>query len=115
MTDDALQLLADNAEYATLLRSYERARTEIRPDGADGEEAGWTPRLAEVDGIDCARLAPMHGKLIAHGLLSFQLTGRTSGVVYRVSPDGRDALRRLSGAAPEPAADDDDFFADVAA
>jgi hypothetical protein len=123
MTDDVLQLLLEDAEYAALLRAYERARTETAPQAdADPETAGWTPRIAALPGVDDVLLAPMHGKLIAHGLLNFQLADRTGGVVYRVSPEGRDALRRLeavsSGEAVEEAdsiESDDEFPAEAAA
>lgn len=115
MTNDALQLLLENAEYAVLLEAYVRAQSEIRADDTDGETAGWVPRRTEVGGIDDARLAPMHGKLIAHGLLSFQLTGRTNGVVYRVSAEGREALRRFAAPDSDQAASDDELLTDAAA
>jgi hypothetical protein len=103
MTSDVLQLLTENAEYTALLQAYQRALSQmVRHD----PDAGWVPRLVNVPGIDDARLAPMHGKLIAHGLLSFQLTGRTSGVVYRVSADGREALQRLATPPSHQAGDD---------
>lgn len=124
MTDDALQLLTENSEYAILLRAYETARDcAPQPTDEELEGAGWVARLVEVPGIDGARLAPLHGKLIAHGLLHFQLTGRTSGVVYRVSPAGDAMLGKLeSGSIGEATADDgawgedgDEFLADAAA
>ena len=100
MTEDALQLLLENADYADLLHAYVRARTETAPDAdADAEGAGWASRRGEVPGIDDVCLAPMHGKLIAYGLLNFQLISRTAGVVYRVSSEGRDVLRRFEAAA----------------
>lgn len=113
MTSDALQILTEHAEYAALLQAYERAQADLTENDADDDGAGWVPRLVDVPGVDDARLAPMHGKLIAHGLLSFQLTGRTSGVVYRVSADGRDALRQLAARPAGPA--EDDALSDVAA
>ncbi len=58
---------------------------------------GWVPRLRNVAGIAEDRLGPLHGKLIALGLLKFQLTGRTSGILYRVSPDGRADLQKSAG------------------
>lgn len=115
MTDDALQLLLEECDYATLLEAYERAEPPSEPQTEDDLDAGWVSRLTQVAGIEDARLAPMHGKLIAHGLLSFQLTGRTSGVVYRVSADGRAALRRLADASPDRIAADDEIPADAAA
>ena len=98
MTHYLLQLLLENADYVALLQAYERARTEaasLAEADTDCEGGGWSSRVAELPGIDNACLAPLHGKLIANGLLNFELTSRTAGVVYRVSSDGRDALRRL--------------------
>ena len=123
MTEDALQLLLENADYADLLHAYARARTETAPDAdADAEGAGWASRRGEVPGIDDVCLAPMHGKLIAYGLLNFQLMSRTAGVVYRVSPEGRDVLRRFeasvaSAPAVEASTDlpEDEYPAEAAA
>ena len=99
MTTDELQLLLDNPHYAALLHAYESDRANSVPADdaeADVESSGWSPRIAEIPGIDQACLAPMHGKLIAHGLLNFELTGRSTGVVYRVSPEGRNLLKRAA-------------------
>jgi len=52
----------------------------------------WVSRLREVDGIPADRMAPIHGRLIAQGLLQFQLQGREDGVVYRVTSAGRQML-----------------------
>jgi len=52
----------------------------------------WIPRLRDVDEVPRDRLTPIHGRLIAHGLLQFQLQGREEGVVYRLTPAGRKAL-----------------------
>jgi hypothetical protein len=60
----------------------------------------WIARLRAVAGIADERLAPIHGRLIAHGLLQFQLQGREEGVVYRVTSAGR---QRLNPAAAEAA------------
>lgn len=52
----------------------------------------WISRLREVEGVLHDRLAPTHGRLIAHGLLQFQMQGREDGVVYRVTSAGRQIL-----------------------
>lgn len=66
------------------------------PDADD--DAGWIPRLRELPGIAAERLSPLHGQLIAHGLLRFNLLGRTAGVGYRLTPEGRDVLARVGHA-----------------
>jgi hypothetical protein len=58
----------------------------------DDPTAGWVPRFDEVAGVPDEHLAPLHGRLIAFGLLKFQLTSATTGVVYRVTPKGRTLL-----------------------
>lgn len=66
--------------------------------GSDAEDdAHWIPRLRELPGIAVERLSPLHGQLIAHGLLRFNLLGRAAGMGYRVTPEGRDVLARVSG------------------
>lgn len=52
----------------------------------------WIPRLRTVEGVAADRMAPTHGRLIAHGLLQFQLLSQTAGVVYRLTPAGRQVL-----------------------
>lgn len=65
------------------------------------DDDGWIPRLRELPGVAAERLSPLHGQLIAHGLLKFNLLGRTAGVGYRLTPEGRDVLARVrSGHAP---------------
>lgn len=70
---------------------------------ADGESAEtsapaerrtyvWIPRLRSVEGVPPDRMAPIHGRLIAHGLLQFQLQGREEGVLYRITSAGRQKL-----------------------
>lgn len=96
MTDDALQLLQDSPEAALLLAAYARSQSVMTQEpAAEDDAAGWSQRLSDVPGVDDAHLAPLHGKLIALGLLKFQLAGRVAGVVYRVSPAGEAALNQL--------------------
>jgi hypothetical protein len=81
--DEAAELdegLGEDGESTQELKSAPR-RTHI-----------WVQRLRVVDGILPDRMAPIHGRLIAHGLLQFQLQGRDEGVVYRVTSAGRQKL-----------------------
>ena len=74
-----------------------RMSIPVEEESADAESevprtAIWVPRIQEVEGVSGDQLAPIHGRLIAFGLLNFQLQGREEGVVYRLTPDGRKAL-----------------------
>ncbi len=87
-----------------VLRAYAEAIAALPKtpelDDATESEAGheprrshWVLRLREVQGVAAGRLAPIHGRLIALGLLQFQLDGRTIGVAYQLTVEGRQALK----------------------
>ncbi|MCA9052867.1 MAG: hypothetical protein KDA75_03475 [Planctomycetaceae bacterium] len=65
----------------------------------------WVRRLHQVAGVNGDRLAPMHGRLIAEGLLQFNLGGRDEGVLYRLTREAKQALSALPELTP-PAAED---------
>jgi hypothetical protein len=96
MTENVCELLAANPDWVQVLSAYAVAERNAGPrqEGEDGEEeaAGWVPRLDAVANVPEGRLAPIHGKLIALGLLRFQLLGRTAGVVYRLTTEARQSL-----------------------
>lgn len=52
----------------------------------------WISRIRKIEGVAPDRMAPTHGRLIAHGLLQFQLQSKSEGVVYRVTAFGRKSL-----------------------
>jgi hypothetical protein len=74
-------------------------------DDSENSSAGWVPRLREVQGVEAVQLGPLHGQLIALGLLKFQLSGRTSGMLYRLAPEGRALLHRSKASEDTPSAD----------
>lgn len=103
--------LTDQQELISILAAYRAAEqtdlggtqpvvavVAVDEGDATGENAeaeadtGWIPRLPELPGVAADRLAPLHGQLIAHGLLRFNLLGRTAGMGYRVTPEGRQLL-----------------------
>jgi hypothetical protein len=57
-----------------------------------GRSGTWIPRRHRVEGVPADRLAPAHGRLIAHGYLQFQLQGRDEGLLYRLTGLARQAL-----------------------
>ncbi len=44
--------------------------------------------------MDKVRLTGIHGFLIAQGMLKFEITGRSVGLQYQLSPLGRESLNR---------------------
>jgi hypothetical protein len=60
------------------------------------EHTGWLDRIAAVPGLDSAALTPIHGFLIAQGLIRFEFGSRSAGLQYQLSPTGRDSIRRGS-------------------
>jgi hypothetical protein len=72
-------------ECRLLLTAY-HARQIVAADG-------WVDRITEIEGVVSEQLSRMHGKLIALGLLEFELGDRTGGMRYQISLLGRQALR----------------------
>jgi hypothetical protein len=67
-------------------------------DGVEIEESSrtrWIPRIRQLDSIEPEKLSSAHGRLIAQGLLNFQVEDRTAGLCYRVTPEGRQVLSSL--------------------
>lgn len=58
----------------------------------EGSRIRWVPRIRSLEGFAPEQLSSAHGRLIAQGLLHFQVEDRASGLCYRVSPEGRTAL-----------------------
>ncbi len=84
MTNHELELCDANPEWTLVLQAYQLAQQST--------EKGWVPRVAGVTDVPVERLSSIHGKLIALGMLRFELAGRTEGVVYQVTPLGRQAV-----------------------
>lgn len=85
MIHPELRQLHQNPEWEQLLRAY-----------ADSQpcEDGWFVRISHCEGIEDERMPRIHGKLIALGLLDFQMTDRSEGLHYQVTPLGRQGLLR---------------------
>ncbi len=50
------------------------------------------PRLTAIDGVPEDELSAIHGRLIAEGLLQFDVLSREAGMVYRLTREARLAL-----------------------
>ncbi|MBX3443412.1 MAG: hypothetical protein KF774_13485 [Planctomyces sp.] len=87
---------------------------ELGEDDASDVEVGggaeriesWIPRIMSLPGVDAASLPALHGRLIALGLLKFELFGRQGGMRYRLTPLGRKAAIEDGRRADVDAADD---------
>lgn len=86
---DILQLRR-NPEWRAILQAYHELHQQLREQKLDGE--GWMARLTEVSGVESAQLSSIHGKLIAFGMLKFDVGGRDVGVQYQLTQQGRRAL-----------------------
>lgn len=84
MSHPDLELFDAHPEWRPLLAAYHEAPTSpAQP---------WVPRIRELGGAPTEQLSAIHGKLIALGLLKFEIANRADGVHYQVTPLGRQAL-----------------------
>lgn len=85
MQSHALAQLERNPEWRLLLTAY-HVRQMSSPDG-------WVDRIFELANLDGDQLSKFHGRLIALGLLEFELAGRGDGMRYQLSSLGKQAQR----------------------
>jgi len=84
MVHHELELFDGNPEWRLLLAAYHQ---KIAAGSIE-----WSPRLADVAGLAAEEISAIHGKLIALGLLKFEIGSRAEGVHYQLTPLGRQAL-----------------------
>ncbi len=85
MQSHALAQLEKNPEWRLLLTAY-HVRQMNSPDG-------WVDRIFELANLDGDQLSKFHGRLIALGMLEFDLVGRGDGMRYQLSTLGKQAQR----------------------
>ncbi len=90
MFEIALEELRGNDDWLRVLTAYQAIGEQAK--SQDPEHDGWVPRVSEIEGLEEHHLPRIHGKLIALGMLKFQLAGRTAGVAYQISRDGLKAI-----------------------
>lgn len=97
MLDFELEELNQSTDWRDVLSAYLDAHQAAHAAAKNTEEGfdGWLPRIMAVEGIETEDLPRIHGKLIALGFLKFQLASRGTGVVYQISPAGRQALNNI--------------------
>ena len=86
---DTLQLRR-NPDWRATLQVYYDLQQQLREQSPDSD--GWMARQTAVPGIEPAQLSAIHGKLIAHGMLRFDVGGRDVGVRYQLTHQGRRAF-----------------------
>jgi len=72
----------------------EAESAELEAEASDGRRRRWLPRVPAVDGINAEDLSRAHGRLIAHGFLKCDLADCPAGIVYQLTPEGRQILAR---------------------
>lgn len=83
MVNSDLELFDENPEWLLLLAAYQARH-------ATG--GVWISRVTSVEMLPGDQLSVIHGKLIALGLLKFEINNRTDGVQYQVTSLGKQAL-----------------------
>src|SRR5580704_10436570 len=111
MLDHVAEELSATAGWRRVLEAYATlasgaVATPQSESSNASESPGWVPRLSQLDGVEPERLSALHGKLIALGLLSFEISGKL-GMQYQISPLGRRTLDRV-GDFEEPSSDESD-------
>ena len=90
MDDFDILQLRRNPEWRATLQVYYDLQQQLR-EHASGTDV-WVARQTTIPGIEPAQLSTIHGKLIAFGMLKFDVVGRDVGVQYQLTPQGRRAL-----------------------
>lgn len=104
MLDLDLAVLDAHPEWRQVLLAYNEDVDSIvvtDPETADFVARGFRPRIREVENVPADQMTRVHGKLIAHGLLQVEITGRTGGMLYQLTAIGRRACLRLAGTIEE--------------
>ena len=94
MTQPASQSSEFEKNCLTVLNCY--AVRDAAAKAATSEYTGWLDRIQDVPGIEKLSLTSIHGFLIAQGLIRFEFTGRSVGLQYQLSTQGRESLIRES-------------------
>lgn len=84
MTNPELEQFDANPEWGLLLAAYQQKLL--------GGQLEWAPRVTEIEGVAGDRISAIHGKLIALGMLKFEISSRTDGMQYQLTTLGRQAL-----------------------
>ena len=106
------QILNRNPLWREVLQQYIAVHEHSRKH--DPEHDGWTGRQTELEELPPEEQAAIHGRLIALGLMRFQIADRTAGLKYQVTGLGRSVLQAALNAADDSTDTDDAVEADEA-
>src|SRR5258708_40263006 len=84
MTNLEREQYDENPAWGLLLAPYQQKITS--------EKLEWSQRIVAVEGLGADQLSAIHGKLIALGMLKFEIGSRADGVQYQLTTLGRQAL-----------------------
>lgn len=84
MTHPDVELFDAHPEWRPLLAAYQEQHS--------ARKLEWSPRISEIEGVAADQVSAVHGKLIALGMLKFEIGSRADGVQYQVTTLGRQAL-----------------------
>ena len=77
-------------EQQQLLHAYQAQAASLKVTSEEFD--GWLERVDELAGIEVSQLTALHGQLIATGMLKFEISGRSVGLKYQLSQQGKKAL-----------------------
>jgi len=92
------QLIADYPCWRQVLQIYLDLTAETVERPLDETGVRWADRIPSLEEIPAEELSIIHGRLIAVGWLKFQFEVGQSGLMYRVTSEGRSQLNRMRDA-----------------
>jgi len=106
MSSPQLQLDSLNPQNLQVMQAYVVRASAAK--AASEEYDGWLERIDSLPELTADELTQQHGQLIALGFLKFEITGRSVGLRYQISPRGKQALDRALLASSDDSDDGDD-------
>ena len=97
MTATTFQLDSLHGQNLQVVKAY-AARAKAQKATVE-DFNGWLERIDELDGLEKEDLVRLHGQLIAWGYLKFQISSSHIGLLYQISPAGKQALERAEAIA----------------
>lgn len=97
MIGESLDILNENPHCLMVLQAY----ADSEAVGKGTAENSWRERLSQhVESEELEQTetwSAAHGLLIAYGLIDIELAGRSIGIHYRITGDGKRALAQAKG------------------